>query len=169
MLTRLRLPAVVVLLAGLVGGCGGGPKLARVTGVVRLDGKPYPNAVVSFQPVGGKDNPDPGKGSMGVTDADGKFVLLYDNTTEGALVGKHIVRISTQPGKGTKDDPAFETGSPDGVILPKDAKPDFEYDPIPMEWNEKSTNTFDVPAGGTDKANFDIVSPPKKAGKGGKK
>lgn len=157
MVRRFRLPALVALAVGAAG-CGSGPTLARVSGVVKVDGKPYPNAVVSFQPIGGKDKPNPGKGSMGVTDADGRYVLLYDNTIEGALVGKHIVRISTQPGKGTKDDPAYATGSPDGVVLPKGAKPDFEYDAFPMEWNEKSEKTFDVPSGGTDKADFDVTS-----------
>ncbi|MFO0847377.1 MAG: carboxypeptidase-like regulatory domain-containing protein [Gemmataceae bacterium] len=167
---RLSVAAVGLLAVGLAGGCGGGgPKLARVTGVVTLDGKPYPNAVVSFQPMGGKDNPNPGAGSMGVTDEAGRFELMYENTSRGAVVGRHRVRISTQPGKGTKDDPAYASGSPDGEVQPKGAKPNFEYDPIPLEWNEKSEKTFDVPPEGTDKANFDIVSPPKKAAKGGKR
>ena len=30
-------------------------------------------------------------------------------------------------------------------------------DPIPPEWNSASTKEFDVPSGGTDQANFDIV------------
>lgn len=155
------LTRTLLLSAGLAlaTGCGGGgPSLARVSGRVTLDGKPYPNAVVSFQPVGGKDNPNPGAGSMGVTDADGRYVLLYDNRIEGAVVGTHRVRIGTQPGKGLKDDPSAATGSPDGEVLPKGAKPVMDYDPIPTSWNENSTKTFDVPPGGTDKADFAIES-----------
>ena len=38
---------------------------------------------------------------------------------------------------------------------------DFDYDPIPLDWHEKSEKVFDVPAEGTDQANFDIVTPKK--------
>ena len=45
-----------VVAATLVAGCSGdSPKLAPVSGVVKLDGKPYHRAVVSFQPTGAKD------------------------------------------------------------------------------------------------------------------
>jgi hypothetical protein len=133
----------------LASGCGGdGPKYVPVSGVVTLDGKPYPNAFVSFQPKSSKENPEPGRGSMGLTDASGRFVLKYDGK-DGALIGTHSIRIYTQSGKGVKqlDD---DTGSPDGAA--------GDLDPIPMEWNEQSQKTFDVPTGGTDKANFDITS-----------
>ncbi|HET6572813.1 MAG TPA: hypothetical protein VFG68_04365 [Fimbriiglobus sp.] len=153
---RTRNLPLGLLAAALLAGCSGGPDLARVSGVVKLDGKPYPNAVVSFQPIGGGDM-NPGKGSMGVTDANGRYELLYDGRTKGAVPGKHAVRISTMPGRGT-DEPPPETGTPDGIIEPKGAKPNLEFDPIPMEWNEKSTKTYDVPAEGTDQANFDIVT-----------
>jgi hypothetical protein len=159
---RLKL-LYLVLFPALAAGCSGGPKLAPVSGVVTLDGKPYPNAVVSFQPIGGKGNENPGRGSMGLTDANGRFELLYENVQKGAVVGKHNVRISTVPGKGSATPVDSELGSPDGVVLPKGAKPDMDYDLIPTEWNENSTKTFVVPAGGTDQANFDIVT--KKSGK----
>ncbi len=160
--TVARLAALAAGL-GLLAGCGGGPRLARVSGVVTLDGKPYPNAVVSFQPIGGKDNENPGGGSMGVTDASGRFVLKTVERAEGAVVGRHRVRISTLPGKGTVE--VTDTGTVDGVILPKGKKPDMDLDDFPMSWNEKSDHTFDVPAGGTDKANFDAVTDKKSARK----
>jgi hypothetical protein len=148
-----------LLAAGLFAGCSDGPKLARVSGVVKLDGKPYPNALVSFQPVGTRANANPGKGSMGQTDANGQFVLLYDGGREGAVVGTHTVRITTVPGKGAKEDPNIDKslGSPDGGDLPMGGA-NLEFDPIPMEWNEKSTKTFDVLPGGTPEANFNIVT-----------
>ena len=132
-------------------GCGGGVTLAPVSGVVTLDGRPYPNAVVSFQPVGGTGNENPGRGSMAITDADGKYTLKYDNVEPGAVVGKHVVRIVTNGVfTGTQEE---GTGSDDAT--PKNAK----ADPIPAEWfDPNNPKHFDVPKGGTDKANFDILS-----------
>jgi len=165
---RLKAPVGALLVLLAAGGCGGGPKYVPVSGVVTMDGVPYPNAIVSFQPIGGKGNQDPGEGSMGVTDASGRFVLLYGKAgkDKGAVVGTHRVRISTKPGKGSVDDP---NGSPDGVVLPKGAKPDMDYDPIPLEWNEHSEKTFEVTAEGTDQANFAIVTKKGAAKKDGKK
>ena len=64
---RLRLLAVAALgaMLGAVAGCGEKSKYAPVSGVVKLNGKPYPNAAVMFQPVGSKDNQNPGRGSAG--------------------------------------------------------------------------------------------------------
>lgn len=160
---------------GLLAGCGGGkPSIAAVSGVVKVDGKPYPNAYVTFQPVGDAGNPNPGRGSMGITDENGKFTLKYDDGSPGAVVGKHIVRItSMQPA----DDPArfkgkvSDTGSDDGddptgansALAARGLKPEV----IPREWNTDSRKEFVVPAGGTDAANFEIVG--LKIGKSGKK
>jgi hypothetical protein len=135
--------AGLALTLAAVAGCGG-PNIVPVSGVVRLNNKPYKNAVVTFQPLGSKDSPNPGRGSAGVTDDQGRFTLIYDGEQPGALVGKHRVRIFT-----------------DFKALGKNATQRGE--PIPMEWHEKSEKTFEVPPGGTDQANFDIVTkrPPK--------
>lgn len=143
---RARLLAAGVLLAAIIG-CGG-TTYVPVSGVVKLNGVPYPNAVVSFQPLGTGDNPTPGRGSSAYTDANGRFVLKSDNDKDGALVGKHIVRIMTR-GNDVEGQGA-EGGSPDEV--PKGRK----VDPIPAEWNSLSNKEFEVPRGGTDQANFDI-------------
>jgi hypothetical protein len=153
-------PAAAGLVIGLLAlaGCGdSGPRLVPVSGVIKLDGKPYPNAVVTFQPLGDKDNPNPGRTSSAYTDSEGRFVLLYDGMKSGAVPGKNLVRITTKGdfamggGEGTGSD---DYTPPAGV----------KVDPIPPEWNGLSTKTFDVPPGGTDQANFDIQSV-KKAGK----
>jgi hypothetical protein len=136
-----------VLLAAV--GCSGGGRYASVSGVVTLDGKPYPDAVVSFQPLGTRDNPTPGRGSSAYTDANGRFVLKSDDGDDGALVGKHIVRIMTKGNDVIGQAP--DGGSPD-----EGAK--GRVDPIPPEWNALSKVEFDVPKEGTDKANFDIVT-----------
>lgn len=155
---RLTLAAAGVLLAAAVGCSGGG--FAPVSGTVRLDGKPYGKAVVSFQPIGTKENPTPGRGSSAYTDENGRYVLMSDGSTKGAVVGKHIVRIMTRGNDNVTIDPDKGSSSDDT------SKQKRAVDPIPPEWHSKSTKEFDVPAGGTDKADFDITSisaaPPKK-------
>jgi hypothetical protein len=133
-------------------GCGTGPKLVPVSGVITLDGKPYGEAVISFQPVGTDKNPNPGRGSSAETDKDGKFVLKTDEAKVGAVPGKHKVRIMT---RGADLPAAYDPtkGSPDGVVTAP--APRGKPDPIPMEWRDKD---FEVPPEGTDKANFEIVS-----------
>jgi hypothetical protein len=155
-LGRFAVATVSLGLLVTAAGCGSGVKLAPVSGVVTFNGKAYPNAVVSFQPVGGKGNENPGRGSMAVTDADGKFTLKYDNVEPGAVVGKHVVRIVTN-GVFTA---AEEEGTGSDDATPKNAS----ADPIPPEWfDPNNPKHFDVPAGGTDQANFAIES--KKPGK----
>ena len=145
---HVLVPCLAALLLATAG-CGG-KKIVPVTGVVKLNGKPYKNAVVSFQPIGGSmSDPDVGRGSSAVTDANGHFSMIYDGEKPGALIGKHRVRIFTRLGA--------EPSTDDGVESPKGSvKPQRMSEPIPIEWHDKSTKEFEVPAGGTDAANFDI-------------
>ena len=152
---RVRFLPALVLGAGLVFvlGCGDGPKYVPVSGTVKLNGKPYPNAAVFFQPVGGKDNQNPGRGSAGITDENGKFVLKTTEGVNGAVIGSHQIKIQTHEANLAPFDAA--TGTADSV--PGGGKE--KYDPIPIDWRTMGKHTFDVPAGGTDKADFDIVNP----------
>ena len=152
----MRLVRATALAAGLLAtglaGCGG-PKYVKVSGVVTLDGTPYKNAVVSFQPIGTQANPTPGHGSSGLTDDKGRYTLVTDDGKTGAVVGRHRVRIQTK-----RDDPTVTidrtVGSPDNPG-PRTVK--VARDPIPLEWySDRSTKEFEVPSGGTDKADFDI-------------
>lgn len=152
-MSRTRALAAFALFAAAVG-CSGAEGFAPVSGTVTLDGVPYGKAVVSFQPLGTKENPTPGRGSSAYTDENGRFTLKCDNKIDGALVGRHIVRIMTRGNEVTGQLP--EGGSPDGA-------PAAKLDPIPPEWNALSKVEFDVPKGGTDKADFNIVT--KKAKK----
>jgi hypothetical protein len=156
-MTRLRLPAAGVLLAAVLG-CSGNAKYAPVSGVVTIDGVPYGDAVVSFQPIGTKENPNPGRGSSAYTDENGRFVLMSDNSVEGAVVGKHLVRIMTKGNEVVGQSP--EGGSPDETPTGRG-----KVDPIPPEWNALSKVEFDVPKGGTDQANFNIETKKGKAKK----
>ena len=160
--TSLRPAGALALAVGLaaLAGCGGGPSYVPVSGVVTVDGKPYPNAVVVFLPMATTGNLEPGRGSSALTDGVGRFALTTDDGGRGALVGRHRVRIQTR-----RDDPeAFfdpSVGSADGAPTPK--RKGGKVDPIPVEWySDKSAKEFTVPPGGTDKADFAIES--KRAG-----
>ncbi len=134
----------------LESGCGSGGRYVPVSGVVTLNGKPYDKAAVSFQPIGTQENPNPGRGSSAYTDENGRFSLISDKN-RGAVVGKHLVRITT---RSSAPAPAGEPGLGSSDSAPA-AK---QGDPIPLEWNWQSQKEFEVPPGGTDKANFDIVT-----------
>jgi hypothetical protein len=130
-------------------GCGSGPYVP-VSGVVTVNGKPYRNAYLQFQPMASAENPNPGRGSVGHTDENGHFTLKTDDGHEGAAVGKHRVRITTKYSKSFK---GYEVWDPVQNKTVRSAA-----DPIPPHWNYNSKQEFEVPAGGTDKANFEIVT-----------
>lgn len=77
--------------ASLTGCSDGGPKLVEVTGKVTVDGKPVPNAIVTFNPTA-----PGGSNSLGKTDAQGLYRLEYSQDKQGALVGEHVVEIVTK-------------------------------------------------------------------------
>lgn len=140
------------ILAGLLvvaAGCDKGPKVAPVSGTVYVNGKPKAGLHVTFQPLGSESNPNPGRGSHAITDAEGRYSLKYDGADPGAVVGKHRVAISTVlEGEGENYDP--ETGSPDGEPVKGGSET------IPPKYNDETELTFDVPPGGTDKADFKL-------------
>lgn len=76
--------ALVVLLVG----CGD-PNLADVRGVVTLDGKPLPDAFVTFHPQGD------GATSFGKTESDGSYRMKFSDTQFGAFIGSNHVAIGT--------------------------------------------------------------------------
>lgn len=119
----------------LMSGCGSSdfkPKLAPVTGVVTLNDKPLPDVTVTFEPQRSagtsKDAALVGSNSTAVTDASGKYELVYnDGMSKGAVVGSHIVRIASASGGG----PA---GGADAVASI----------PIPSTYNTNSTLKSEV-------------------------
>jgi len=72
------------------------PPLARVTGTVTLDGQPVKDAIVKFVPQGAGKNLTLGT-SIAMTDASGKFDLVYANDDGkpimGAVIGMHQVQV----------------------------------------------------------------------------
>jgi len=103
-----------------------GLELGEVQGMVTLDGKPLARATVIFEPKAG------GRASRAVTDASGRYQLVYLRDTNGALVGSHIVKIFT----ASEDDPKER---------------------ILARYNKQSTLTADV-ASGANEHNFSLTS-----------
>lgn len=145
MRTSIRL-AVFPFLFVLAGCSKDKPKVVPVSGTVYMDGQPLANVDVAFQPIGSKENPNPGRGSTGRTDEHGHFTLMIDGEIDGAVVARHRVCISSV--QKTEFNP--ETGSPDGERV--------EREIIPPEYNFQSTLEFEVTKDGTDKADFHLES-----------
>jgi hypothetical protein len=82
------LAAWLCLALGLAGCSGRYADIADVRGVVTLDGQPLSAATVLFQPA-------QGRASVGQTDAQGRYRLLYTPRDLGARIGPSSVRIST--------------------------------------------------------------------------
>jgi len=123
--------AVLLCLAG----CGGA-KMAPVAGRVTMDGKPLAETQVIFEPVEGL----PEDTSTGETDADGQYTLRRIDGRQGALVGRHRVKLTT-----LKPDLASDERSP----VPRDR--------VPSRYRDGSL-TFDVPEDGTASADFALES-----------
>jgi len=84
----------------LVCGCDG-IECFPVSGKVTLDGRPLPDAAVSFMP-----DDEHGIPSLGVTDSNGVYTLRQTAELAGAPAGKYTVRITTfREGRPEADPP----------------------------------------------------------------
>ena len=129
---------VVLLMMALMlqVGCGpSGPDIARVQGTVTMDGKPLPNAIIMFVPVGGRP-------SVSETDANGKYVLEFSGGRKGAIPGINRVEINT----GRL---AYEK---DGKNYPA------VKESVPVQFNRLTTLEFNVEAGKNNTADFALKS-----------
>ncbi len=139
---RARLLLGFALVLGL--GCGPG-QFAPVSGTVTMNGKPLAGALVIFSPIAREGSIDAGPGSSGKTNDKGEYALTSDTGRTGALVGKHRVSVSLMnPGAGDSDDRR---------------RPGQLVNQVPVRYNGKTELTYDVPAGGTNKADFSLKSP----------
>ncbi len=68
----------------------------------------------------------------------------------GAAIGRNRVRIRTRYSDKLKGYEVWDNASNKAVKAASD--------PIPPEWNSETNQEFTVPPGGTDAANFDIVT-----------
>jgi hypothetical protein len=139
---RARLLLGFALVLGL--GCGSG-KFAPVSGTLTMNGKPLAGALVIFSPIAKGGSIDAGPGSSGKTNDKGEYTLTSDTGRTGAVVGKHRVSVSLMnPGTGESDDRR---------------RPGQLVNQVPVRYNGKTELTYEVPAGGTDKADFALKSP----------
>ncbi len=131
-----------VMLIGcvLVSGCGGpGYEVAPVSGRITLNGKPIAEIHVSFQP-SQEGNSEPGPGSFGKTDAEGRYSLqtVAEPPRDGAVVGSHVVMLRVS---------VPESANTDEVVAPALM--------LPVEAVDGSLSC-EVPPKGTDQANFNL-------------
>ena len=136
--------ALLVLVGWSLAGCGGQQyKLAPVSGRVTLDGNPMENVVVTFQPMAVQAaNPNPGPGSNGLTDIDGRYSLkTVEPAKEGAVVAKHCVYLSIR-----YEDENLE----EDLLIPREVV-------LPRCCRDGSLE-FEVAAGGSDRADFDLTT-----------
>ncbi|MEQ8849505.1 hypothetical protein [Botrimarina sp.] len=78
---------------GGLSGCGSSPELGRVTGVLTIDGQPYPGGKLLFTPVARSESVDAGRAAFGIPDTEGRFELSTFAQGDGALVGEHTVQF----------------------------------------------------------------------------
>jgi hypothetical protein len=141
----------VSLLAATMLGCEKPPyAVAPVSGVVTLNEKPAAHVAVMFQPVAPPGVENPGPGSFGITDEQGRYALkLVGPETPGAVVGKHKVRLVDH------DPPARELS--DDEWRPSPAR----VQSVPKKYNHalEAPFEFDVPQKGSTTADFKLTSP----------
>jgi hypothetical protein len=142
-----------ILLAFLAGCSGGGGGVA-VEGVVTLDGQPLPGVHLTFdQP---ELSPNENIGYIGKTDESGRYSLrpmLGDGS--GVPPGKYRVSLTTAVSDPSQPAPTPSSGRSATPFYPESAPPPPEK--IPPTYRGGKL-TFDVPADGTDAANFALKS-----------
>jgi hypothetical protein len=136
-LTRISALALMALIAG----CGGASR-ETVSGKVTLDGAPLPKAkvlLVAKNPPQNNSDPNAKGPYIGVTDDQGQFeVGPVGDTGGGVPPGAYTLTITTAWLDGGDE---MSVTPPQKVPAPHSTGVDFE-----------------VPAGGTDAANFDLKS-----------
>ncbi|HVJ66682.1 MAG TPA: hypothetical protein VM510_01790, partial [Caulifigura sp.] len=127
---------VVAALAACQCGCtkSDTPPLGKVTGVVTLNGKPLPAAMVQFQP-------DNGRSSYGETNAEGRYELSFSVGNPGAVIGSHTVRVTTS--REVVSEAKLDDGKPGGAA----PTTKLTAEQLPSSANTKSTLRRDVVAG----------------------
>jgi hypothetical protein len=137
---RGKLDRVLLVCAVAAAGCGGGagdrPELVDVEGVVTLDGTPLPEASVVFIPENGPP-------SYGLTDENGEYSLSHSDDADGAMIGKHKVRIFT-----------FREAEEDEEGNRTERVPER----VPEKYNTRTELTAEIGPDSDEPVNFDLKS-----------
>ncbi|MDR1480976.1 MAG: carboxypeptidase-like regulatory domain-containing protein [Planctomycetaceae bacterium] len=133
--------SVLVVLI-LILGCGNAAS-GRVSGVVKLDGKPLPDAAINFYPS------ETGTPAVGMTDANGRFELAVSHSMKGVFAGKYKVTISTV----RAEQEVYDAGNT--KIIP--AVPEYVDEKLT---NPDTTDLFKEVKSGKQEINFDLQSKP---------
>lgn len=136
--------SVAVVAALLVSaGCGSGPKLVPVSGIVTLNGEPLEGAELTFIPDPNNVEVTPGGDQTG---PQGNYKAMY-NYRSGLAAGKYTVLISKKAstGEGAEDAPPEIMGDPTMAAMAgymEETLPEKYSDPL------KSDFTIEVPPEG---------------------
>jgi hypothetical protein len=142
---RCRFLASVLSISVLTIGCGeSGPNLQPGAGTVTIDGKPVPNAIVTFVSADGP-------ASVGEADASGKFVLYGPGSKPGIVPGDYTVLVECpyDPNMGSSAD-----GSDPGQVSTENACN------IPGKYSlsDMSGLTETIPEGGNESISIELDS-----------
>jgi len=140
-----RFFALTCLATGIsVTGCSDGIKefpCAVVSGIVTCEGQPVREAQVFFAPKMTGRSAEVGKPGFSWTGEDGRFVLSTYGNEDGAVIGSHVVRVTT----GSKypcDCVGEETRDLMEVEIKADAENEFEIK-LPIRTVPAQVNPFD--------------------------
>jgi hypothetical protein len=93
----MRTGTIVTLLLAGFAGCSDGIKkfpVAPASGVLLCEGEPVKMAQVNFEPIATGNSANIGKPAFDFTDEQGRFVLSTYGDGDGAVIGKHNVRVA---------------------------------------------------------------------------
>src|SRR5262245_58967756 len=100
MALKATLIALFAAFVGLLAGCGSSGEFPTVptTGRVLCEGKPVPHVMVFFEPLQNGKSALVGKQGIGHAEEDGTFVVSTYDEGDGAVTGRHRVRVGPPRG-----------------------------------------------------------------------
>jgi hypothetical protein len=137
--TTLAIGCLAAIL--VIAGCQQGPTMVPVTGKVLYNGKPLKFGSVVFQPPSGQP-------AQGEIQSDGTFTLSTYRPQDGAVVGKHKVRIT-----------CYESQRPGAKEMPGEQMLGKMLIPEKYSLFDQSGFTADVRAEGNDPFIFELDGP----------